>query len=339
MKKMFSFLARKKKLTLFLILVIAGAVVWKVFFVKKSAVNTDVVKKSSVSEELILSGTVEADEHANLSFQGSGELAYIGVKEGDRVKKGQVLAKLDTTVLYQSFLQAEAELRKYQAYLDNIYDQLQGHSNNESYSQIEERTSAETNKDNAYRSYIAAQKNLSNASLKSPFDGEVISIAYPYSGVNTIFTQTQIEVLNPETLYFEVSADQNEVIKLKEGMDVKVVLDSFPKDEFEGKINFIASSPKAQEVGSIYRIKVIFSDVNELSSKILVGMTGDARFIVSQKDNVLNVPQKYIKSDSSGKYLKVGKSTNKIYVELGIEGENSVEVSGNNIKEGDVIFD
>lgn len=339
MKKIINKLFKSKKILVLIVLLLIG-LGW--FLKSKNASDKKVdsvkIEKGTVREELVLSGQIEAGEHAKLSFQGSGELAYIGVKEGDVVKKNQILARLDTTSLYQAVQSADADLRYYQSVLDRVRDQLKGHEKDESFTQIETRTAAEAAKDKAYRAHQVALKNLTNSSLKAPFDGIVTAISFPFTGVNTIFSQPQIEIVNPGTINFEISADQNEVIQVFTGQKVIIVLDSYPNDEYGGVVRYVGITPKQGETGAVYNVKVVFNDPNIDINKVRIGMTGDAKLVISEKDSVLYVPPKYVKSDTGGKYLKIGGANNKTYVQIGIEGEDRVEIISDQVKEGDMVF-
>lgn len=325
---------------IFLIITTAVILGWRYFASKRNGeVETARVYKGTVREELILSGEIKAEMHASLNFLSSGELDYIGVSEGEQVKKGQVLARLDTTAANQTYLQAEADLRRYEASLDKTYDDVRGHEKDESFAQRETRTIAETNRDKAYRSYLIAQKNLGNSSLKAPFDGIVASITHPFSGINTTLTESQIEIVNPQTIYFEVSADQTEVNQISNGQRVTMILDSFPDQEYEGSVEFVGLTPKQGETGDIYKVKVKMSSENFEVTKFKIGMTGDAKFVLSQKENVLFIPPEFVNSDTTGKYLKVGNVKNKTFIEIGLEGEEATEIISDKIKEGDIVYD
>lgn len=329
---------KKKKLLIILtVIAVIGFFGWQYFSNKNGDFEKIEVKRGIVREELILSGSIRADEHANLTFQTSGELDWIGVTEGDEVEKGQKLVKLDTTSLYHALQSAEADLRKYESTVDRVYDDVQGSETDESFSEIETRTIAETAKDKAYRAYAIAQKNLANSTLRAPFDGIVTSITNPFSGINTMFSQSQIEIVNLQTIYFDVSADQSEVTDLYVGQKVNMVLDSFSDEEIEGEIVYISYTPKTGDVGTVYEVKVSLSDELDIK-KVRVGMTGDAKFVLSQKEDVLYVPPEFVNSDKNGKYVRLGKANNKVYLEVGIEGEERVEVVGE-IKEGDTVYD
>jgi len=331
--------ARKKLLAVVAVLVV-GWIGYQRFVVlpRKAAVETARVEKGEVKEELVLSGEINADEYAKLSFLTSGQIAWVGAKEGDLVKKGQALAKIDTVTLNATYQQAKASLREEEATVENIHDQVKGHSGDETFSQKDTRTAAEVAKDKAYEAYIAAEYNLRNSTLIAPFAGIITSLAHPFSGVNVFATETQVELINPQTLYFDVSAAQSEVLKLSIGQEVNITLDSVSDEELKGNIVFIGYTPKADEVGTIYKVKVAFDDLLDIK-KFRVGLTGDATFVISKKENVLFVPPKFVKSDLDGKYLKKSGKNGKTYVEIGLEGEDATEIVSDKVKEGDNVFD
>jgi len=338
---LFRGIRRRKKLRIVILIAVAvvGFVVWKFILApKKNGIQTTEVKKGTVAEELILSGEISADEYAQLTFPTSGDIAWIGVKEGDFVKKGQYLVKLDTTVLNSAFEQARATLRAAEATVANVYDQVQDHSKDETYAQRDTRTTAEVTKDKAYESYVAAEYNLRHSILTSPFAGIVSYLAHPYSGVYVMATETQVEVINPETIYFDVTGDQNEVPSLFIGQKVNIVLDAIPDETFEGIVDFVSYTPKAGEAGAVYEIKVKFAKEKLDIKKFRIGMSGDAKFVIKQKDDVLYVGPEFINSDIKGKYVRLGRQNNKVYIETGIEGEERVEIK-DNLKEGDVLYD
>jgi membrane fusion protein (multidrug efflux system) len=331
-------LGRKKLLIIILVLIIGGFLVYRFIIQRNGEVETAEVKRGEVVEELILSGEIDADEYAQLALPASGKIAWVAVSEGDWVKKGQALTKLDTTTLNTTFQQARATLRAAEAALENVHDQVKDNDEDETFAQKDTRTAAEVTKDKAYEAYVAAEYNLRNSTLLSPFAGLITFLAHPFSGVNVLFSETQVEVINPETIYFDVSADQSEVIDLHVGQKVSVVLDSISDEEIEGIIDFISYTPKSEETGTVYKIKVDFLRDGFDTSVYRIGMTGDAKFVLSEKEDILYLPPKFVNSDSKGKFVRKGKKNNKVYVEVGLEGEERVEIIGD-VEEGDVIFD
>jgi len=343
-KKSASKISRRRitKIAIFLAIVIFGFVtISNLVQQKKKEAEAEkfTVKKGTVSEDLILSGKIKAEEDAQLFFPTSGKLVWVGVKEGDFVKKGQALASLDKTPLNAAYQQALNNIRMYEANVEATYDSLKGKDTSETFAQKATRTTSEVAKDNAYDALKIAEYNLKNATLIAPFSGFVTYLANPFSGVNVSAAQMQIEIVNPQTIYFEVTASQDEVTKLKEDQEVKIILDSFPEKEIKGKISFISLTPINIQEGSDYKVKISLIDLKEEDLKSLkIGMTGDARFSLEKKDDVLYAPSQFIKADKKGKYVNLGSIKNKVYIKTGLEGEEYTEIK-EGVKEGDILYD
>lgn len=320
-----------------LLVIIVGGI-W--YFSSKNGndLKTTTVQKGSISEELILSGTVNATNYAQLAFETSGKIVYVGVKEGDEVKKGKLLSKLDTTLLNSEYQKAMSDRRYTQANVENIHDQVKDNDDDESYTEKDTRTLSEVSHDKAYENVIKAKRSLDGASLFAPFDGIVTSVAYPFSGINVMATIAQIELIDPTTMYMFVLADQTEVTKLFVGQKVEVILDSFDDKSFEGKIDTISFTPIAGESGSLYSIKVSFVGVDLLTSRFKIGMTGDAKFITAEKDNVLFVPSGFVNSEKGEKYVRTNPKNGRVYVEIGLESEDDTQITGD-IHEGQTLYD
>jgi HlyD family secretion protein len=326
----------KKLIVLLLVVVISLAIFWG--RKSKTEVKKETIKKGQIKEELILSGEVNATYYAKLSFETSGKIIYIGVKEGEEVRRGKLLTKLDTTILNSAYQQALAALRIKEATVANIHDQVKGHSGDETYAQKDVRTTAEAAKDSAYESVIQAKRSLDGASIFAPFNGIVTYLANPFVGVNASVTQTQVEIIDPESMYFEVLADQTEVTRLKPGQSVEMVLDSFEEKTFKGIIENISFVPKGGETGSSYSIKVKFEDVDLKNSMFRIGMSGDAKFVVAEKDDAYYVPSDFVNTDKGGKYIKLESKNGKKYIETGLESEDDTEIIGD-FKEGQTVYD
>lgn len=336
MSRIGGYIATHKKLVgVALVLVVAGT-----FWIRRGKSDqpeTTRITRGDVQAVLVLSGTLKATEYAQLRFPTSGKLGWVGVSEGQEVIAGQALVKLNTTALYADLQKAESNLRAAEAGLAVVYDDVKGHDKDESLSQKDTRTTAEVAKDNAYRSLTQAQYNLANSTLKAPFAGFVTYLAYPFAGVNVLVTETQVEVLNPQTMYFEVAADQTEVIDIHEGQSVEILLDSFDDKLISGTVSRVALTPIPGEVGSVYKVEVGFGDQTLDLNQVKIGMTGDAKFLLENQTNVLKVPTKYIKTDKQGQYVFAGSPKNKVYITTGVEGEDETQISGD-VQEGETVF-
>ncbi len=104
-----------------LLLVITLVLVGFGFYSKtETGVDIFTVTPGSITQSVSVSGSVEASKDAKLSFQSSGQVAYVGVKVGDKVPQGKVLATLQAGDAQASLLEAEAQLANRQATLDQL---------------------------------------------------------------------------------------------------------------------------------------------------------------------------------------------------------------------------
>ncbi len=331
------FIVKRWKILVVITLLFSGFLFF--YFKNKSAVvKTATIQKGNLKEEITLSGEIAAVNYAKLSFETSGKIVFVGAKEGEKVLKGRLISKIDTTVLNSSYQVALANLRIYEATVDNIHDQVKDHSGDETFAQKDSRTTAEANKDKAYEGVIAAKRNLDGASLYAPFGGIVTYLAHPFTGVYTSLGAVEAEIIDPATMYLNVLADQTEVTKLKKGQKVKIALDAFETQEFEGVVSDISFTPKLGESGSVYSVKVMFVNLDLANSALKISMTGDAKFVVSEKDNVMYLPSNYVKQDKTGNFVKKNKKGEKIYIKTGIESEEYTEIIGE-VEDGQIVYD
>lgn len=330
-------LFRGKKF-IFIVIAIVIILIGGKFFLdsRKASQDSIVVKKGDIKEELTLSGKINARDKATLQFKIAGKVNWVGIKEGDWVKKGQLIATLDKETLEATLRQAWQDFTAAKAASDKYYD---GHKDNsESYDQKIERTALDATQNKAYDSVRIAQENLKSAQLHSPIEGLVVNADPDLAGVNITTLNSSYEIVNPSTIYLKVTADQTEVGGLKEGQKGTIIFDSYPEEKVDGTIESISYSPTKDETGTVYDVKVTFLNFDNGNYKYRLGMTADIDFVMKEKAAALTVPSKYIKADDKGKYVLVGKDKKKTYIKTGIEGNEETEVT-NGLSEGDTVYD
>jgi multidrug resistance efflux pump len=272
-----------KRYLVILVILLTSLASWRVFVIRKKATTKPTPPPPTVTESsLILSGELRADRQVDLQFQASGLLSWVGVKEGDSVKKYQTLAMLDQRSLKKN-------LEKYlNLYLKTRWDFEQKHADNKDYEVSDLSTSA---KEAVKRTLEKAQFDLNNAVLDvelqdlvlqysrlvTPIEGLITRVDQPYAGVNILYTD-KISVVDPQSLYFEVTADQSEVVKIKKADKVKITLDAYPEQKLFGQIAQVGFTPKTDEVSTVYQVKIEIANFNNQDFKYRLGMTGDAEF-------------------------------------------------------------
>jgi RND family efflux transporter MFP subunit len=329
----------KKRIILFIIIVIFFFIGKSIFFGSKNNIsNSSVVKRGDIREELALSGEVYAEDHVVLRFETIGRVNWVGVKEGDWVKKGQAIATLDKETLDAALRQAWQNFTAAKAASDKYYDGRKGKSE-ESYSEKIERTALDATQNVAYDNVRIAQENLKSAELYSPINGLVVEADPSLAGVNvTALSSASYEVVDPSTVYIKVTADQTEVGELKNGQTGTIIFDSYLDEKIKGTIKDISFAPAKDETGTVYDVKIIISDANNNDYKYRLGMTADVNFVLKENNNTLIIPSEYIKSDGSKKFVLVGKSKKKTFVKIGIESEQNTEIV-EGLSEGDKVYD
>ncbi len=320
------FATNKRKMTFWLIAALLG--VWQVssFLSPDWELEVETPQKSSVTESVIAAGEVSAEKFAELTFLATENISEIFVEDGAQVKKGELIARLDTTSLYQSYLSAEAELKDKQATLDRVYDDLKGKETSESFTEKETRVSAETSKDKAYRAFVIAQKNLANASLNAPFDGIVNYNLGTSLGELSLTTKPTFTIVDPTTIYFEAEVGELEVSKIRPGTKVEITLDAFSDRTFEEEVLSVGFvSVTTSTGGTAYRVKTGLEKDGEV---LRPGMNGDAEFVLSEKEDVLLVPLTAIVEEEDETYLWVIRNglAKKVQVETGISSINEIEI-------------
>lgn len=336
----------KKYWWLILIGVVVGIVWYKSADNKKQKelkAKTYSISKQDIVDSLELSGSIDAKEKVSLKFQTSGLLTWVGVKEGDMVKKFQTIASLDKRELQNSFNQL---LNTYSKTRSNFE---QAHSDNKDW---ETRGMTDAAREAVKRTLSKEQMDLNNAvltveakdlalkfaSLYTPIEGIVTKIESPLAGQNITPSTATFEVINPKTIYFSAVADQTEVTKFKIGQVGTVTLDAFPGVKITTTVDSIAFTPKSGSSGTVYEIKMSL-DASSSASSLKMGMTGDVSFVFGERKQVLAVPEKYVKEKVGKKYVILMENGKKkdIFVETGYEADNMIEiVSG--LKENDVIY-
>jgi HlyD family secretion protein len=142
-----TFLVRHKTYSTVLFLLTVGVLLFSVFGSVEQGDDTYTVTSGDVAQYVKVTGSVQASRDASLSFQTGGQVAYVSVKGGDKVTKGQVLATLQAGELQASLLQAEALLANKQA----SYLQLEGGARKEELAIKEQAvTNAEASLSQAY---------------------------------------------------------------------------------------------------------------------------------------------------------------------------------------------
>lgn len=308
----------------------------------KEKESTYTVTRQDMKDLLSLAGEIQADEHVILRFQTSGRLAWVGVKEGDSVKRYQTLASLDQREVKKKL---QKSLLTY-SQTRNSFDQV-GSDNQRIGDQPTNDLdlgdkmkrlleNSQYGLDSSVLDVELTALAMEYSNLFTPIDGIVIRADSKYAGVNITPSQAEFEIVNPKTLYFSFTADQTEITKLSEGKAGTLSMDSFPDETKQGTLYYISYTPKVGETGTVYEGRIKMAE--DSLAMYRLGMTGDVSFTMNEKQNVVVVMDKFVKSEGDRKFVmkQVNGKQEKTYIKTGLETDGYLEVLSG-LQEGDVV--
>jgi RND family efflux transporter MFP subunit len=286
-------------------------------------------KTETIKDILTLAGSIDSDQVANLRFQNSGKLVWVGVKVGDKVKKGQAIASLDREQLRKNlqtqFNNYRTQLSEFQDTQDTYQKTKDNFLVTDTIKRILDRT--QYSLDNSVITYEITDMALKESVLVSPIDGVIVNVDQPLSGTNITPATASFTIINPNGLYFRSEIDQDAVIKVKVGQEVTLTLDSFPDSTINSKITYIAFTPVSGQTSTVYEIRFELPlQNNDLIYRL--GMKGDSDIVLAESQNALTIPIDAVNDDNGQRYvyLKSGNDLIRRDVTIGIETDTTSEV-------------
>jgi HlyD family secretion protein len=274
--------------------------------------ETAIVKKGSIINTITSTGIIEADTTVLIGTQVSGVISKIYVDFNSVVKKGQLLAVLDTTPLQTQVRQAEAALddskgeveyqratfERYQALIDKKlvaqadFDQVKYNYQK-----------AMANLKTAKAGYDKAKVNLSYASIYSPIIGVVLNRAVDQGQTvaASFSTPNLFTIANDLTqMHVEAAVDEADIGQLRMGQPVNFTVDAYQGEIFKGDVRQIRLQPVV--TSNVVTYTVIVNAPNP-EKKLMPGMTANITVLVQKIDSVLIVPGKALRFTPDAAWL------------------------------------
>ncbi|MDP4193214.1 MAG: efflux RND transporter periplasmic adaptor subunit, partial [Bacteroidota bacterium] len=314
----------KKKIFIFtgagLVLAILGLLV--VFSGNKeqiTSVQTETVQRRNITQKVSATGKINPEYKVVITPEVTGEIVELPVKEGDVVKKGQLLIKIKPDSYIAARDRAEANLEsvkaglaRSKAVLDKVkseYERAQGLYNKKltSDAELEQAKSNYLSSKSDYESQVAtvqqfkaalkeANESLYKTTIYSPMNGTIsqLNVELGERVLGSGFSQgTNImTVADLSQMEADVEVDENDVVLISVGDTAKIEVDAFPNREFKGVVYQIGNSAKTTAEGTQqevvnFEIKIRISDPEKA---IRPGMSCNADILTETRNNVLSVP-------------------------------------------------
>jgi RND family efflux transporter MFP subunit len=180
-----------------------------------------------------------------------------------------------------------------------------------------------------------AELNLNNATIVAPFDGTVGSVGANV-GEQATSGMAMFTLVDPTAVRVDVNVPEADLAKVAVGKSATITFDALPDQTFTGKVVAVAPSATVSSGVSSYLTSLTIDTKGKI---VPPGLSASATIIADQKDNVLVVPAKYIKTVGNAKTVQVMNAAGAIEtrnVQVGITGDNGVEITGG-LNEGDKV--
>ncbi|EIA09432.1 efflux RND transporter periplasmic adaptor subunit [Flavobacterium frigoris] len=287
------------------------------------------VNASKIVETVSATGKIQPEIEVKISSMVSGEIISLPVKEGQVVKKGDLLVKINPD-LYTSSLnrtvaglsgskagltQADAQFKEAKSSYDRnktlfqkgIISKADWDKSIASFEVAKAtKQTAYFNVQSASASVSEAKDNLGRTIIYAPADG-TISVLNVELGERVLGTQQMtgteiLRVANLNNMEVEVDVNENDIVKIKEGDFAKVEVDAYLKKQFKGVVTSISNSASSTLTSDqVTNFKVKIRILKESYEDLLVGkpaayspfrpgMTATVDIITKTKKNVLTVP-------------------------------------------------
>jgi len=292
-------------------------------------VETAKVESMTIIETVSATGKIQPEVEVKISSEVSGEVIALNVKEGQQVKKGDLLVKINPDI-YESGVnrtvaslsttkagvnQADAQVKEAKANYDRnkkLFDK--GVISKAEWDRIVSayevasaaRQSAYYQMKSASANVTEANDNLKRTSIFAPADGTIskldVELGERVMGTQGMASTELMRIANLNNMEVEVDVNENDIVKVNIGDSAKVEVDAYLKRKFEGIVTSISNSATSATTAdqvTNFKVKVRLSKESYQDllagkpanfSPFRPGMTATVDIITKRSVNVLGVP-------------------------------------------------
>mgnify|MGYP000902523916 FL=1 len=294
---------------------------------KGTEITTHVVAKGSITEVIPANGKIKPVVEVKISPDVSGEIVELNFKEGDMIKRGELVIKIKQDIYISMKDRAEASLNSVKAQLTQQLAQFrqieQSYLRNKTLfeqkaiseadyenalSQFnvtkEQIKAAEFNVKSATAALQEAQDNLVKTTIYAPMDG-IISKMNVEKGERVVGTSQMagtelFRIANFDQMEVLVDVNENDIIRIQERDTAMVEVDAYPGRKFTGLVTQIANSAKnigsAIEQVTNFEVKILIlpESYTDLAANGInpfrPGMSATASIQTDRRDNIISIP-------------------------------------------------
>ncbi|MEX1275878.1 MAG: efflux RND transporter periplasmic adaptor subunit [Bacteroidota bacterium] len=291
-------------------------------------VEVETARRARIVETISATGTITAKNEVQIIAQTEGKIVLLDVEEGSRVKAGEVVVRLDATVLAAQTKEAEATTDDARANFERAKRLY------------ESKLVSEQEFDQARTRYNVAQARseyqkalLKYTTIASPISG-VVTFRGAREGDIAVPRQLLLTISDPVTLVMEVPVSELQIPRVRVNDPVKITVDAYPLVKFAGKVRRVF--PASDPVSRLVKVEVMFT---ERDDRLMPGMFGRAELTTSAKDSAVVLSNDAVMTSSIGvatAYVVVDSVVERRELTLGIREAARIEIL-DGVKAGDKV--
>lgn len=263
-------------------------------------------------EAVYATGVVEPEQWAKIAALAPGRIAEILVREGDTVRQGQPLARLDDREARARVAELEAKAAYWREQMVRSKALAErGIRSQDAY----EKDKSELDQINS--AIAAARQRRSDLVVTAPLDGTVMRRDFELGEVVGI-NDPLFWIGAPRPLRITADVDEEDIPRVIPGQKVLIKADAFPDRVLEARVNRI--TPKGDPVNKTFRVRMVLPD----DTPLLVGMTTEVNIITAEKADALLVAASALVGDKV--FVAVNGEARLRPVTIGIRGRKAIEV-------------
>ena len=313
-----------------LILIVLGIFGYTLFYLYSKSQKKDVIYATEtpsyrdIVKKTVATGSVKPRREIEVKPRVSGIVDELFVEPGNRVKTGDLLARVKIIPDMVSLNNAENRLNRAKLALDNAqkeYNRQKKLFDDKVIAQAE-LDAAELDLNNAKEEVNAAESNLqlikegvtkktgtaTNTLIRATISGMVLDVPVEVGNSviesNTFNEGTTIaSIADMGEMIFEGLVDESEVGKIKEGMDLILTIGAIDNKKFDAKLEYI--SPKGVEENGAIQFEIRAALTLDEDYFIRAGYSANADIVLERVDSVLAIPESLLQFDKDKPYVEV----------------------------------
>jgi RND family efflux transporter MFP subunit len=279
------------------------------------------VRLSSQTQGAVITGTIEPERRADLRAEISAVVLQVLRENGEAVKRGDLLVRLDDTSIRDSLNSAEESARASGQAFEQAERQFQrlktlqtqGMSSMQAAEDAEiRRNNAQSDLAAAKSRLVAARQQLTRTEIRAPFDG-IVSERKVSAGDTAQVGKELVKVMDPSSMRLQGLISADHLAEVRAGQDVSFKVNGYPQTEFTGKVKRVSAA--ANSTTRQVEVLVEFAAGN---SPRMAGLYAEGR-IATRSTQALVLPESSIVKvgDSAHVWRLQGKALHKVAVQLG----------------------